>query len=639
VLHPLLEPDAAKRSLAILIQYVLKSQGQETLAHLHEPKQITESDRMSVGPETHAHLDTADLFENISRCATSMGSRFLQGELSAPIKDLNALEIRQSAVRELSKSSLLSHQMNEDLKLVYDLDRILGRISAGLAHPRDTSAFGTSLEAAFRFTDQLGALSSSELRELHGIFTSTRAILAPLAERILKTQKPDAPTHTREGNIFEKGTDPELDRLIDLTTEGERFLIELETREREQTGISSLKVKYNRVFGYFIEISSANLKLVPSHYQRKQTMVGGERFFTEELKKFEEEILSASTRQRALEAKLFETLLQDLREVSDASKRLSSAIGMLDGLVSLSFLAARPGWNFPRIDDGFGFTLKGSRHPVVDSVLKGSFVPNDVEMEPVQSRTRIITGPNMGGKSTLMRQMAQIILLGQVGAPVPATEAHWGIFHSLFTRIGAHDAIAKGQSTFMVEMVELAHILNHADSRSFVVLDEIGRGTSTYDGMSVAQAALEYLHEKSKARIVFATHYHELTALESKHSGIRNAFMKVLDKNGKLTFLYEMALGKSSKSFGIQVAELAGIPKEVVKKSWTILKDLETPTRKVPEPSPQFSLFDSIAESRESERDELREELHSIDVNLLRPIDALQLLSGLKDRHLGVKSP
>jgi DNA mismatch repair protein MutS len=245
----------------------------------------------------------------------------------------------------------------------------------------------------------------------------------------------------------------------------------------------------------------------------------------------------------------------------------------------------------------------------------------------------------MGGKSTLMRQMAQIILLGKVGAPVPATEAHWGIFHSLFTRIGAHDAIAKGQSTFMVEMVELAHILNHADSRSFVVLDEIGRGTSTYDGMSVAQAALEYLHEKSKARIVFATHYHELTALESKHSGIRNAFMKVLDKNGKLTFLYEMALGKSSKSFGIQVAELAGIPKEVVKKSWTILKDLETPTRKVPEPSPQFSLFDSIAESRESERDELREELHSIDVNLLRPIDALQLLSGLKDRHLGVKNP
>ncbi len=639
VLHPLLESAAARRSLAVLVQYVLRSQGQERLAHLHEPKPITESDRMSVGPETHAHLDTADLFQNISACATSMGSRFLQGELFAPLKDLKTLKLRQQAVQELSKESLLASQLNQDLKQVYDLDRILGRISAGLAHPRDTYAFGTSLAAAFRFTDRLAGLNSPDLKELFEAFASTREILAPLSERVLNTQKSDAPTHTREGNIFERGTDRELDRLIDLTTEGERFLIELETREREATGISSLKVKYNRVFGYFIEISSANLKLVPAHYQRKQTMVGGERFFTEELKKFEEEILSASTRQRALEAKLFETLVQDLRDVSEASKRLSAAIGVLDGLVSLSFLASRPGWTFPKIDDGFGFVLKGSRHPVVDSVLKGSFVPNDVEMDQSGSRTLIITGPNMGGKSTLMRQMAQIILLGQIGAPVPALEAHWGVFHSLFTRIGAHDAIAKGQSTFMVEMVELAHILNHADARSFVVLDEIGRGTSTYDGMSVAQAALEYLHEKSSARIVFATHYHELTALEAKHTGIRNAYMKVLDKNGKLTFLYEMALGKSSKSFGIQVAELAGLPKEVVKKSWTILKDLEKPTKASVDPSPQFSLFESIPEPMVPGRDELREELNSIDVNLIRPIDAIQLLSGLKDRHLGAKSP
>ncbi len=639
VLHPLLETPAAKRSLAILIHYVLRSQGREILSHLHDPKPMIESDRMVVGPETHTHLDTKDLFENISRCATSMGSRFLESELLSPLKDLEALRERQNAVRELAASSLFASQMREDLKLVYDLDRILGRISAGLAHPRDTHAFGTSLEAAFRFTDRLGELKSPELGKLHATFLSTRETLLPLASRILKTQKPEAPVHTREGNIFERGTDTELDRLIDLTTQGERFLIELETREREQTGISTLKVKYNRVFGYFIEISSANLKHVPAHYQRKQTMVGGERFFTEELKKFEEEILSASTRQRALEAKLFEELLRDLGNVSEASKRLSMAIGELDGMVSLSLLASRPGWTFPVVDEGFGFTLKGSRHPVVDSVLNGSFVPNDIELDPLSSRTLIITGPNMGGKSTLMRQMAQIILLGQIGAPVPATEAHWGIFHSLYTRIGAHDAIARGQSTFMVEMVELAHILNHADSRSFVVLDEIGRGTSTYDGMSVAHAALEYLHQKSNARIVFATHYHELTALESKLPGIRNAYMKVIDKAGKLTFLYEMALGKSSKSFGIQVAELAGLPKEVVKKSWTILKDLENAPRTAPDASEQFSLFDSVQPQKKQEKDLLREELDSIDVNLLRPIDAIQMLSQLKERHLGDRSP
>jgi DNA mismatch repair protein MutS len=374
-------------------------------------------------------------------------------------------------------------------------------------------------------------------------------------------------------------------------------------------------------------------------------MVGGERFFTEELKKFEEEILSAGSKHRALESKLFSELLNSLVSVSGASKKLSEALAKLDGLVSLSFLALKPGWTFPEINDTSEFILKGARHPVVEASLRGAFVPNDITLSPEHARTLIITGPNMGGKSTLMRQMALIILLGQIGAPVPATHARWGIFHSLYTRIGAQDAIAKGQSTFMVEMVELAHILNHADSRSFVVLDEIGRGTSTYDGMSVARAALEYLHEKSGARIVFATHYHELTTLESGLDGLKNAYMKVLDQNGKLTFLYEMALGTSSKSFGIQVAELAGLPKAVVRKSWEILKDLEanTPSAGTPGrtrspaetelPSPQMSLFDA-SKTVAPKPDFLREELASIDVNLLRPIDALQLLSQLKEKHL-----
>lgn len=576
VMPPLLEHEPAQRSLAILIQYVLRSQGRELLSHLQEPRPLHERDRLWVGPHTHSHLDTAELLANVEKTATSMGARVLRSELEAPLKETLPIRRRQEAVRELASSHLQTLQIHEELKNIYDLDRILGRISAGLAHPRDTFAFGKSIHSAFRFLGKLGSFEARELRSIAESLASIEPALSTVAERILRTQKPDAPLHPRDGGIFEKGTDPELDRLLDLTTEGERFLIELEAKERESTGISSLKVRYNRVFGYFIEVSSANLKLVPPHYQRKQTMVGGERFFTEELKKFEEEILSASGRQKALEARLFEDLLAELNRVSPESKKLSQAIGTLDFLLSLAFLAKRPGWTFPEIDDSFDFRLEGSRHPVVESALQGGFVPNDIELNPMDSRTLLITGPNMGGKSTLMRQMAQTILLGQTGAPVPAAKARWGVFHSLYTRIGAHDAIAKGQSTFMVEMVELAHILGHADSRSFVVLDEIGRGTSTYDGMSVARAALEHLHQNSGARIVFATHYHELTDLEEQLPGLKNAYMKVLEQKGKLTFLYEMALGKSSKSFGIQVAELAGLPKAVVKKSWTILRELES---------------------------------------------------------------
>jgi DNA mismatch repair protein MutS len=626
VLPSLLEGETARRGVAYLVQYLSKSQGKDRLPHLHEPKPLHERDRLWLGPHTSTHLDLPDLIDQIESTATSMGSRQLRSELESPLKDSAEIRKRQEAVRELATASLQTSPIHEELKNIYDLDRILGRIAAGLASPRDTYAYGKSLASAFRVLESLRPFRSELLAEVTASLTLLQPTLLPLSERILRSQKPDAPLHSREGGIFEKGTDSELDRLLDLTTEGERFLIDFEAQERASTGISSLKVKYNRVFGYFIEISSANLKLVPPHYQRKQTMVGGERFFTEELKKFEEEILSASTKQRALESRLFESLLADLGAASKESKDLSRTIGNLDFLMNLALLMKRPAWTLPEIDDSHDFRLESSRHPVVESSLKGNFVPNDIEMNPTESRTLLITGPNMGGKSTLMRQMAQIILLGQIGAPVPARKAHWGVFHSLYTRIGAQDAIARGQSTFMVEMVELAHILSHADSRSFVVLDEIGRGTSTYDGMSVARAALEHLHEQSGARIVFATHYHELTDMEEQLSGLRNAYMKVLDQNGKLTFLYEMALGKSSKSFGIQVAELAGLPKSVVKKSWTILKELETR----PEPAPsQLSLFDPAPPP-----DALREELRKMDLDQMRPIEALQQLARLKEQHL-----
>jgi DNA mismatch repair protein MutS len=576
VLHPLLDSAPAQKALALLIQYVLKTQGLETLSHLHEPASLHEHDRLVVGPHTHTHLDSEDLFTLINQTATSMGARTLHGWLQSPFKKVTTIHAQQAAVKELAAESLEAAQIHTNLKEVYDLDRILGRVSTKLAHPRDTYALGSSLKNAFFFTEKLARFRAQNLVTLSDRFIRAEKDLRAICDRILRTQKAEAPLHTRDGGIFELGTDPELDRLIKLTTEGEKFLVDLELREREATGIGSLKVKYNRVFGYFIEISSANLKNVPAHYQRKQTMVGGERFFTEELKKFEEEILTASFKQKALEASLFQKLVDDLNAHAESLKLLSESIGELDALLSLSFLALKASWSFPRIDESFDLRLVDSRHPVVDESLRGQFVSNSVEFSPTTARTLMITGPNMGGKSTIMRQIAQIILLGQMGAPVPAREASWGIFDSLYTRIGAQDAIAKGQSTFMVEMVELAHILSNANNRSFVVLDEIGRGTSTYDGMSVASASLEHLHLKSGARIVFATHYHELTEMETRLPGLRNAHMKVLDEKGKLTFLYELAAGRSSKSFGIQVAELAGLPKPVIKQAWGILKGLES---------------------------------------------------------------
>lgn len=634
VLPVLLATEAASRAVAILVRYVLKSQGIERLPHLHEPKPLHESDRLKTGPETLRHLDLEDLFRFVDRTATSMGSRRLKPEIESPLRELKAIHDRQEAIRELAERALDARQIHETLKGVYDLDRILGRLSTRLANPRDTFALAESLACAFRFRALLGRFQSGVLRSLGLRFEAAVVDLEEITGRILKIQKPDAPTHTREGGIFETGADSELDRLLELTRDGEKFLLELETRERETTGISSLKVKYNRVFGYFIEISSANLKHVPDRYQRKQTMVGGERFFTEELKKFEEEILSASSRQRALESKLFEKLVEELLGHSGVLKSLSDTIGELDAWLSLSFLAARPGWCFPRLDDSLDLKLEGSRHPVVEDSLAGDFVPNDLELS-TSTRTLIITGPNMGGKSTLMRQVAQILLLGQAGAPVPARSASWGVFHSLYTRIGAQDAIAKGQSTFMVEMVELAHILKHADERSFIVLDEIGRGTSTFDGMSVARASLEYLHRNSGARIVFATHYHELTELEAGLPGLKNAYMKVLDERGKLTFLYEMALGRSSKSFGIQVAELAGLPKPVIKQAWEILKELES--QGAGSASSQLSLFAPVPEEPVSSKPDaiphaFLDELRSLDPDSLRPIDALQKLADWKLR-------
>ena len=583
--------EAAVSALGLAVAYALRTQRQERLAHLRLPSPLREPDTMVLGPRTVQHLDllttdgSPDLFGRIQRTRSALGSRQLKRWMLSPLKSPLAIATRQGAVRELSQArSHLQGRLAAELSNAYDLERISGRVNAKLANPRDTRALGQTIAKASVFFDLLKDSRDPELQRLANAFQKSAQALGPMAQRILTTQKEDAPLLARDGGIFNAGTDPELDRLLSLSENGQKWLIDLEARERDATKIPSLKVRYNRVFGYYIEVTQAHAKNVPAHYQRKQTTVGAERFFTEELKKFEDEFVTASSRQKALELDLFERLLGEIQSLTAAVMECARSIGELDSLLSLALLANEPGWCFPVIDDSIEIEIRAGRHPLVD--VNGEFVPNDMLLgarpDLGARMTLMITGPNMGGKSTIMRQTALIVLLGQMGSPIPAASARWGAVSSIYTRIGAHDAIARGQSTFMVEMSELAHILHRADSRSLILMDEIGRGTSTYDGISVAWATLEWICTQVRARTLFATHYHELTKLTAELPALANAHMAVAQTSESaesLRFLYQLRDGPTGESFGIHVARLAGLPSAVVERAWKVLEELESSAR------------------------------------------------------------
>ena len=635
-------------ALGILLTYTLRTQQQERLAHLQIPVPMQEPKTLVLGPNTAQHLDLGELFPLVNQTHSTLGSRQLKRWLLAPLKNADEIQNRQEAVIELSQQKTQwSEKTAQSLRKIYDLERICGRINTRLANPRDTLALGNSLVSLKELGQSLSGLKSSALVLIHQRILKLSHRLESLAEKIVRIQKEEAPLVIREGGIFKKGTTPELDRLLSLTEDGQRWLMELENRERETTGISSLKVRYNRVFGYYIEITQAHLKSVPSHYQRKQTMVGAERFFTDELKKFEEEILTASTRQKSMEQNLFGELIEEIQRETSSIMEAARVLGEFDSLVALSQLAQKQGWCFPKIDPSRTLQITAGRHAVVDQAKKGNFVPNDLSLSPETRLTLLITGPNMGGKSTVMRQTALIIILGQMGAPVPAHSAEWGVFSSVYTRIGAQDAISRGQSTFMVEMSELAHILHYADDQSLLILDEIGRGTSTYDGMSVAWATLEWICKKIGARTLFATHYHELIHLSETLPGLANAHMAVENEKSRsvqsLRFLYELKEGPTNESFGIQVAQMAGLPKAVIERAWNILGELES--NETPQPSSkspkQLSLFDNLPpESPASLPPEIQlqkqdsPQLHpmltrlaELNLNEMTPLQALTFLS------------
>ncbi len=566
------------------------------------------------------------LLSVLDHTVTAMGCRLLRQWLVMPLLRCKLIEARLDAVEELKDSLFVRTSLRRALREVQDIARLGTRITLGLANPRELLALKQSLAALPEISAQLTLLHSQLLVESFETWDQAED-LYDLIERAIR---PDASLSLRDGNIIQEGYAPEIDELRKASKEGKEWIAALEGRERERTGIESLKVRYNQVFGYYIEITKANLARVPPDYIRKQTLVNAERFTTAELQELEERVIGADVKLLASEQEAFTALRSRLATETHRLDRMATLLALVDVLAGLAEAAALYRYAKPTVTDGGGITIREGRHPVVERLCHDSvFVPNDTTLDLGTERLLIMTGPNMAGKSTYLRQVALIVLMAQVGSFVPATEAHIGLADRIFTRVGASDNLAGGQSTFMVEMVETANILRNATQRSLLLLDEIGRGTSTYDGLSLAWAIAEYIHDCTKlgARTLFATHYHEMTQLESQRIGIRNYRVAVQECDGDIVFLRKIVAGKADRSYGIHVAKLAGLPQEVVGRAQTVLSQLERP-----EASPTVSASDPSRQSSQTlpRPHPLIEEVKQIDLFSITPLDALNRLAELQ---------
>jgi len=510
----------------------------------------------------------------LDKTATPLGARKLARWLAAPLQDVSTIEARLDAVEELFKKAAWREQLVGHLREVSDVERLCGRLSLASGGPRDVHALGRSLAAMPSLASLLSSASADLLAGLSGPLSAPE--VKELAGTLNAALVDEPPAVLADGGFIKKGYHSELDELIDLSTSGKDYLAKLEVREREATGINSLKVRYNKVFGYYLEVTKANLHLVPKAWIRKQTTAGGERYVTEELKTYEEKVLTADEKRIALEQRLFEELRALVVARARVLKAAADAVATLDALVSFARVSSESGYVRPTVDTSSTLELEGARHPVVEKALGGdAFIPNDVRLDRDDAQVLIITGPNMAGKSTVMRQVALAVIMAQAGCFVPARRARIGLADRVFTRVGASDNLARGQSTFMVEMTETANILHHATRKSLVVLDEIGRGTSTFDGLSIAWAVAEHLHDRVGARTLFATHYHELTDLAREKPRVKNCSIAVREQGGRVIFLRKLIAGAASRSYGIEVARLAGLPPEVLARARELLKNLE----------------------------------------------------------------
>jgi len=562
-----------------------------------------------------------------------MGKRLLRSWMLRPSIELAEINARLDAVGIQVKNTVAREELRRALDGVLDLERLLSRVTFETANPRDVLALSASLAKIPVVRTALRGLASERLETLHGLVDELR----DLRERIDATIVPEPPISLADGGVIQEGIDKELDELRDLSRNSKQYLAQIEQRERQRTGIGSLKVKFNSVFGYYFEISKSNLHLVPNEYERKQTLVNAERFTTSELKEYEARILDAQEKIVDIERRLFAALRSAIAGEAKRIRQTALALAEVDVLASFAHIAAIRNYCRPQFDQSGDIEILEGRHPVIEQQeLAGGrerFVPNDLFLNSTTHTVLVLTGPNMGGKSTYLRQAALIVILAHMGSFVPARSVRLGIVDRVFTRIGASDNLARGRSTFMVEMTETAAILNTATPRSLILLDEVGRGTSTYDGLSIAWAAIEYIHTRTRGKTLFATHYFELTELADRLSGVKNYHVSVKEAGGSVVFLRKVEPGAADRSYGIEVAKLAGLPSEVTERAREILAEHEREERRLtaqlasdeseaPRPA-QLTIFTPLSQP-------VLEKLREVNLNQSTPLEALNLLAELK---------
>lgn len=606
--------------------------------HLTSPQQYLELDRSTmINLELFSTIrnreDKGSLLSVIDYTKTAMGGRLLRSWIRHPLAHREPLTRRLDAVDELFKKNSWSASLSQTLESISDIERVVSRLALGIGNPRDLISLKLALESVIQLRSQLDDASSALVVELKKEIHAP--LLQTLVTKIENTIVEQPPINAKEGGIIQSGVDPVLDELRTIVGSGKQWMLELEAQERAATGINSLKIRYNKVFGFYIEITNANLLSVPDHYLRKQTMVGGERFITPALKQREEQILTAQEEINQLEFALFTQSITNVLELVEKIQEAAQAVATIDILVGFAELAKK--WNYtkPQLVHSDEIRIVEGRHPVVEQLESDTeFVPNSVTLNTSSNQLILLTGPNMAGKSVLIRQVALIVLLCQLGSFVPATKAQLGLVDKLFVRSGASDMITAGLSTFMVEMVETAYILNHATSKSLIVMDEIGRGTSTYDGISIAWAIAAHLVSTTgiQAKTLFATHYHELQALEKEYpTKIKNMHLAVDHRNDQLIFLHTLQPGGASHSFGVAVARLAGIHPSVIKEASSILEGLEQ--RNAP-----LAVHDAVATSSTPNLNNVLQALTSIDLLTTTPLQALSLLAKFQDQLKNTKT-
>jgi DNA mismatch repair protein MutS len=639
--------DISANATGALLEYIEQTQ-KASLEHIQAVTPYRIEEYMVLDVSSRRNLELTETIREkskkgtllwvLDKTVTSMGGRTIRKWIEQPLINISDISERLDAVGELKEKFMARMEIRELLRKVYDIERLMGKVVLGSANCRDLIALKHSLGQVPFIKEIMKGLNSALNRRNNELLDNMEDIYGLIDSAIVD----DPPAATREGGIIKTGYNQEVDRLRSAGTEGKNWIASLESSEREKTGIRNLKVGFNRVFGYYIEVTKSYYSLVPPHYIRKQTLANCERFITQELKEIEDTVLGAEEKVVQLEYDLFIEVRNKIASQVTRIKNTARGLSEIDAICSLSEVADRESYVMPEVNAGEEIEILDGRHPVVEKVLeKGRFVPNDSRLDMSDNRIAIITGPNMAGKSTYMRQVALIVLMAQIGSFVPASKAKIGVVDRIFTRVGASDDLASGQSTFMVEMSEVANILSNATPRSLLVLDEIGRGTSTFDGLSIAWSVIEFISDRERmgCRTLFATHYHELTELEGKITGIMNYCISVKEKGDDIIFLRKIIRGGADDSYGIQVAKLAGIPQPVIDRAKDILKELEDADiskkahriKKSRLPiEGQLDIFSLSGENRD--KDEVCSELMGIDISKLTPLDALNCLYRLQQK-------